>query len=669
MSLRSLLWVVSLSGCGVHHAPAPWVTDLRVEGPHASGRGLTYDPDLATLEGESPAWIARELAWTSREQATDHLWVRWWHLLPFSAWVQPLASLDDAILDEDRQRLEDWWVDQGWLDASVIVEVKPSDRKCPSLGGDPCGQDVVFRVTQGPRVTVRATLEGVEPNAPKGLATLDALLPPEGGAERARLAYHRDLMQTRLEGLGYAAATVDWRIDRAGEEGTVVYSIDPGPRLTYGDIQVQGPSDRPARAIQRSIERAAPEGARWNGDALRKTGDPIANLPGVAGVSFEPGLPEDGKTPVLIGLELEPPHSLSPLVIAGAQGATLSGAVGFDWLHHGRVGRWVTSHVRALAGARAIPVEDLTEDWLRGNLGPTLDVQASTRMPVFPSGRAVVQIAGDTLRDVRRGYQSMEHRLSAGVGWDTDQLQINASGVFDLRTYGHSPGQREVHDRWFGPGQDLDEHTRWVYPSTSLTFHTLDRDVDPKSGVRLQGTLAPWIPEGERTYRHATARLRGYQSLGSPRWTLAAHGALGLTRSDDGGPIRGLGLRHFLGGTDDLRGFTWRNVASPGNMHTDPWEVRVGGDTMAFGSLTARYRIHPDMTLGPFIEAGRVWELQTQKRPPSWSDLLSDVGLEVQAASPLGWVRGDVSWLPAAVEDVGTPPPRFMWQLTIGQLY
>ena len=90
---------------------------------------------------------------------------------------------------------------------------------------------------------------------------------------------------------------------------------------------------------------------------------------------------------------------------------------------------------------------------------------------------------------------------------------------------------------------------------------------------------------------------------------------------------------------------------------------------MAFGSLTARYRVHPDMTVGPFIEAGRVWELQTQESPPSWSDLLSDVGVEVQAASPLGWVRGDVSWVPTPVVDVGTPPPRFMWQLTIGQLY
>ncbi len=670
MSIPSLALVLSLTACGVHHAPAPWVTDLRVEGSSPTGSGVLYDPDLPQLEGPDSAWAARETAWAARSEATRHEWVHWWQRIPLSAWLQPLPSLDPTILEEDRLRLTQWWVDHGWIDASTTLETQPSKRTCRSLNGQPCGQDVVFRVQPGPVVTVTARLQGIEPLAPKGLSTIDALLPPEGPAQHERLTFHQKAMTDRLFALGFGGAKVTWHLERTGlNEAVAVYQVEPGPRLNHGAVTVSAPLATPAQAVEDAISRAAPQGTLWNGDALERVGEAFAARPGISSITFEAGEVEAGEAPVLAELVLEPVHTFKPLYVAGAQGATLSAAAGFDWLHHGRVGRLVTSHVRALFGARAIPVDTLDRDWLQGNLGPTADVRASSDLPIFPSGRAVMQVSGHSVRDVRRGYQSLEHVLSAGVGWHTDRLRLNLSGVFDHRSYGHSLGQQPVHDAWFGADNPLDSRTQWMYPSSSWAFHTLDRDIDPTAGVRFEGSLDPWIPEEERIYRRATARIRSYHTLGSERWTLATHGAVGLSRSSDGEPIRGLGLRHFLGGPEDMRGFTWRNVSSPSTSRTAPREVRVGGDTLAFSSLTARYRIHPDFTVGPFVEAGRVWEVQIPGETPSVSDLLTDVGVECQATSPVGWVRGDVSWIPTPHAGVGTPPPRLMWQLTVGQRY
>jgi len=342
---------------------------------------------------------------------------------------------------------------------------------------------------------VTSRLQGIDPLAPKGLSTLDALLPPLGATETERLDFHKEAMTTRLHALGYGGAVVSWYLERTDPtEAQVIYDVDPGPRLNYGSVLVFGPRSRPAQAVGDAVSKAAPQGTLWNGDDLAKVGEALAARPGISAVHFEPGRMEAGEAPVLTELILEPVHTFRPLYVAGAQGATLSVSGGFDWLHHGRVGRLVTSHVRALFGARAIPVDQLDRDWLQGNLGPTADVLVASELPIFPTGRTVLEASGHSVRDVRRGYQSMEHVLSAGVGWRTDDLHLSLSGVFDHRSYGHSPGQQPVHDAWFGTDNTLDPHTQWMYPSSSFTFHTLDRDIDPRSGVRFEGTLDPWIP-------------------------------------------------------------------------------------------------------------------------------------------------------------------------------
>lgn len=184
---------------------------------------------------------------------------------------EPPALFDATLAETDRERLALLYRQEGFLEATVGVEVEP-------LGGDRVR--VTFAVAPGPASSVRrvrydglsqltaearrrlargSMLRLVLPADPDSVAALD--LRAHGGqrlAETELLAERRRLL-AELRDLGFAAITRDsvralaFPLDTLPDGRPafdVVFDVRTGPRYAFGDVRyvVTGPEQAPPRA-------------------------------------------------------------------------------------------------------------------------------------------------------------------------------------------------------------------------------------------------------------------------------------------------------------------------------------------------------------------------------------------------------------------------------------
>jgi hypothetical protein len=112
--------------------------EVRVEGSEASGDGLIWKPALT--DGR-PAYD-RELAWdAAADLQTQH--GAWYQRLWGLKLLRHPTPLDDAVLEDDRATVEQYFRDRGWTEATVTVVRRPGPREGV--------EDVRFETSLGPR--------------------------------------------------------------------------------------------------------------------------------------------------------------------------------------------------------------------------------------------------------------------------------------------------------------------------------------------------------------------------------------------------------------------------------------------------------------------------------------------------------------------------------------
>ena len=112
--------------------------EVRVQGPEATGDGLSWKPSLT--DGR-PAFD-RELAWDAADGLqTQH--GAWYQRLWGLSLLRRPQALEDAVLEADRAEVEQFFRDRGWPEAVVTVVRRPGPREGI--------EDVFFETTLGPR--------------------------------------------------------------------------------------------------------------------------------------------------------------------------------------------------------------------------------------------------------------------------------------------------------------------------------------------------------------------------------------------------------------------------------------------------------------------------------------------------------------------------------------
>jgi translocation and assembly module TamA len=141
-------------------------------------------------------------------------------------------ALDEYQLSLDVTRVQGTFHKHGYFAAQVTPRVERKGDK----------QIVIFHVEVGPQATARVTIEGLPPEVDPKKAR--ALVRTKDGAPFDYDAFDeaKTPMLALVENAGYAHAVMQGAVlaDTAANTATLQYVFDPGPRSTFGDVEIVG---------------------------------------------------------------------------------------------------------------------------------------------------------------------------------------------------------------------------------------------------------------------------------------------------------------------------------------------------------------------------------------------------------------------------------------------
>ena len=176
-------------------------------------------------------------------------------------WTWPWETwpvYDDAIFEVDRKRIERWYQARGFYEAKLLdVRYRVDDellRAPERCTQDDCELELELIVEEGKPVTVSAVAMKLNGRLERELwEELHEELTLEVGERFDEAAYQADeeRLLERLRDATYARAEVSTQVEinRVTRSASLVYSVTPGPRCTFGNVWVEGNEDLSAYAV------------------------------------------------------------------------------------------------------------------------------------------------------------------------------------------------------------------------------------------------------------------------------------------------------------------------------------------------------------------------------------------------------------------------------------
>lgn len=598
----------------------------------------------------------------------------------------------EGAFDEAARRLADLYRADGYLDVRV-------QGPTPSFSEDGRAITVRYVISEGPRITVAAvqfidtrcgTQTTCEDSLPFPSLLDDITLVPGQPASFAVITNARARLERNLQNIGYPFARVSEAVRRLSDApaADVVYTVDPGPRVTIGKVRVKG-NERTRDLVV--LDRVTlDEGDLYAVDQVEASRQRLARLGLFSFVSMEL-LDDDpnATTRDLLVIVKERPQFAVELG-AGASvedgpRAFLAGEVrnvaGFGV---GVRGRGQLNYPRAFYELRYDPAdpanpinrfapeENALIDW-----GRFLEGQAvlGSELPKVYGIGWDTRLHVDTvaMREIRPAFTL--NRGSVLVGVDTQPLPWLHVGPQvegevsdfdcprDLR-FGQSCGGGSIglvrrRDAGF-----IRQTTYRLAGSVDLRDHP----VRPRSGVWLSGVgdlalgSGTLRTSGEATEATAvtsdffklTGAASGYVPL-SDSFVLAVSARVGNIFPFTGAYIP-LFKRFYLGGTNSIRGFREDEIL-PADDAAWPAASRLPTDTKDYGLVNSRQSLGGtflvnarselrvalvgDVELGTFVDLG---QLNEDVRTFSPTGFAAGAGFGVRYNTPVGPFVIDVGW-------------------------
>lgn len=509
--------------------------------------------------------------------------------------------------------------------------------------------------------------------------------PPASISHLERRA-NRDLDRFRqiLEAEGYYAATIQSNVVEEETLPAVVFTIDPGPRYTFGPVRVEStrevdftwpkPDTLQMHGGEPAISRVVVDAQGPILSRARNNGYPFPQI-----TDREIVVDHDKRTlSVTYTVETGPRAVFGPTQIEGLDAVkeeTVRRAI--EW----RQGQPYDARV----------VNETQERLYDQNLYSL--VRITTAEAVTDEGLIPMRI---------KVAESKHRTITLGAGFDTD-AGPNARASWEhrnIRQLGHqltlkgllSGDRQEFEARYLVPGWQREDQTlRWdltlgqesveAYDSTHFgtgvtvervlgprwtagagiafkysmqeqkrldeTYHLLsfpvygimdDRDdpVNPKEGMRLDLRAEPFIEvtDPALSFFRGTVEWRGYHALDEEGyWVIAARIKLGAMLGadlDDIPPDE----RFYAGGGGSIRGFAYKTVSPL--KGDDP----IGGASLVELSVELRRRITEQIGVAVFVDGGNAY---SSAFPDFAEEMRWGVGAGIRYFTPLGPLRIDVA--------------------------
>lgn len=611
------------------------------------------------------------------------------HPLPRGLPLRRRVALDRELLQRDRRRVLTHFAHRGFFDADLTWEI---EERRPARGERPAVVTVVGRISPGPPSLVHAaSIDGLEQLPPPTQAVLRRAVTEEIG-ERFAIDTHEDnlaQLTRRLQLRGYPSphATGEVQVDREGRRVSLTYAMDPGPRATYGEVEVTGLRRVPAPPTRRQL--AIDSGAPFDVRDLEKTRAKLYAMEVFSLVALRPMATDDPKVvDVEVRVEERDPRGASAGVGLGLQSGRQEALVTGQIEHLNALGRLLRVDLGAqagvaLLGAGLADVSRFSE--VRG--GPVVDAGLQVRIPEVP-GRSWETSA-------RLGF---EHTLTEAYRTNRPSLRasVRTSPTPKLTlSWGYRLELTQYVDLQIDPAELLTvapdlENGRYFDTALQqqIVWDTRNEPLAPSRGHLADLSLelaGPWLG-GDYAYARTRLDLRGYRRLGRRARSALGHlvvagrlgGGIALPYGPEERAVVPVAQRLFLGGTGSVRGWTFQHLGPyVCDADDDPCQsaigqavdrdvdtVPIGGRVATWGSLELR-RTWRDYRLVLFSDVGMVWRDLTEV-----SALLPQpsVGLGGRVLTPVGPVRLDL-----AVRATNPPmlrhEPRLWVHLGLGEAF
>jgi len=555
---------------------------------------------------------------------------------------------DPYLVQVDADRIRGEYLRNGYLDVDVRSRV---ERK-----GD--AATVIYTVEEGMRAVTRTVITGLPADLP--VATVRSELPLEDGKPFNYETY--DLAKQRLLGVvqdaGYAHARLDATVvaDRANHTAIVELAYTPGPRCTFGPVEVTGVTGELAQAVRERVTFR--QGQVYSAQAITQTQRNLYGFGRFSTVRVQPD--QAGKE--VVGVQIAVSESARHEV-------TLGGGFGID----------PTSYeVRGRAGYTIagwpFPLDTVTIDlrpayaYLRDGGTYEPRVRAVTRLErrdlfwTYTKGDVEVGYNYLTVEAytshgplTRLGFETPlgTQRVLLRVGWGLQQVWFRHPDALidpDLqRRLGIDHGER-IGAYQQGLIVDLRDHPT----ETTLGAYAEVRAIE---GTSLAGSAY--------NYFSLVPDVRGYVPLLGGA-VLAAHARYGAIWGDIP-PTE----RFFAGGAISQRGFSERRLAP---FAADPMSNRTvpyGGAGLIETGVEARVPITKIRTMplgvAVFLDGGDVTETPAELDP---SNLHWALGAGLRLMTIVGPVRLDVGYRLNRTGPMDPEPgSSYAYHLTIGEAF
>lgn len=698
MSLISGLLLTSTLVAGMaaevprRYPAGPWLTDVRIQGPDAAWPGIwPHDPDLPDLRperGDPSKVAARQTAYAARD-ALRHPLPEWWQSVPLVRSYTPVPAADIAQLEADVEALRLWFMDRGFLDCTVELELSDDDsawgawleRRAPGQA-----RRATYVVSAGERWTVSGVelrgLEGVDPSLRRNLLAAAQVVPGDyNGVHRARSEAG---FRAVLSANGYPFPKVSSALvpDEGTGSLTLQFQLEPGPSGYFGEVSVDGLTALDRTQIRARLAPKITAGDPWDATRLDDFEAAVDRMPSFAKVSVTPGpMDAEQRVPVRVTVSEAEPGGWTPVVALASDPTLYAAEVGAVYRHNA-VGRQLASfESRTSAGYRVVPV-GFRPDAYWGNHGPVARQLLSTDLFLRPISGLSVALEGGGELEALRAANLVTAAVSGGLRVrPAPGLQLSMMPeLAHWRSFAWS-SQQELWSKWFiEPGDPplppMSGLLRPGFRPTStgamlhltLDWNSVDRPTLPTQGGIVSLDLVPLgSADGDRFVR-AEMSARRFIPLGGPRLVLVSRVDGGLLRFKDPTALAVPQLRFYLGGGANLRGWGVRQANPPG-WDGGPSDFRIGGNVSALGSLELRYALWPRLHLFGFADAGRTWESLVDRVDPvskavepgaSIGTLLPSAGAGIALPTPLGRAAMSAAIRLREETELVKPPPMAM---------
>lgn len=541
-----------------------------------------------------------------------------WFPRPKREWYLP------GLVPIDRERIEQLYAARGFHDAHV-VGITPTFRK------------------KGKVVDLRVELVEHDATLVRSIAFDWPDGPPDGPSDRRaspekiqsycslvtdkrfdvqELRASEATMRAALLKRGYAFADVvgTAEVDRIARTADVRFSVRPGSFVRIGELRIVGLRAVPEDAVRTEIHGFA--GEAYSPVRIENIEHAVYGLDVFSTVTVTiDDTPRDGPDGKLVDVTIEVTESQPQQIRLGV-------GLGVDpqrWEQYGAMRYSHTNIDRKLARfdlTMKAGYAELPAIWRPDEHGPIAELTPSIRRKGWLERKLVWTAAPSFELGIQNGYQFYAPKTRLGVSrFFTRFFELELSHNFRFVDFFNVSPALDASRSILG--LDFRDPYLLSYIELGAKVHLTDRVLAPRHGVVLGVTwdLAGGIFGGNYDYNSVVPEIRGYWTPIKNRLQLALRGQIGFIVPFGDEPGAPFDLKYYLGGSNTVRGYAWRQISPKVDWCTDSGcrQIPVGGQTMVSGSAEIRARIWRGLWGVVFSDMGDVRSGVNQFSATQWS--------------------------------------------------